>query len=105
MRGGENILKFVILGNLTQQGIKTIKDAGKRQKQAVKIMEQFGCKLLNLYYTMGKYDWIAVVEGPDIEAAMKALFVFGVGLPSLIFERPSWLRRIRERNSKFYWIR
>lgn len=72
-------MKFVILGNLTQQGIKTIKDAGKRQKQAVEIMDKFGCKLLNLYYTMGKYDWVAVVEGPDIEAAMKALFMFGVG--------------------------
>ncbi|MGY5863671.1 MAG: GYD domain-containing protein [Candidatus Thorarchaeota archaeon] len=72
-------MKFVILGNLTQQGIKTIKDAGKRQKQAEEIMNNFGCKLLDLYYTMGKYDWVAIVEGPDIESAMKALFMFGVG--------------------------
>jgi uncharacterized protein with GYD domain len=72
-------MKFVILGNLTQQGIKTIKDAGKRQKQAVEIMDKFGCKLITLYYTMGRFDWVAIVEGPDIESAMKALFVFGVG--------------------------
>ncbi|MFX1485398.1 MAG: GYD domain-containing protein [Promethearchaeota archaeon] len=72
-------MKFVVLGNLTQQGIKTIKEAGKRQKQAVEIMKSFGCKLINLYYTMGKFDWVAIVEGPDIDSAMKALFVFGMG--------------------------
>ncbi len=72
-------MKFVILGNLTHQGIKTIKDAGKRQKQAVDIMKSFGCKLIALYYTMGKYDWVAITEGPDIESAMKALFMFGMG--------------------------
>ncbi len=73
------MVKFVILGNLTQQGIKTIKDAAKRQKQAVEIMDKFGCKLINLYYTMGKHDWVAIVEGPDIDAAMKSLFTFGMG--------------------------
>jgi len=42
-------------------------------------MEKVGCKLLSLYYTMGKYDWVAIVEGPNIEAAMKGLFMFGIG--------------------------
>jgi len=70
---------FVILGNLTEKGIKTIKDAAKRQKQAKEIIESVGAKLLGLYYTMGKYDWLALVEGPSIEAAMKALFIFGQG--------------------------
>lgn len=70
---------FVILGNLTEKGIKTIKDAGKRHKQAADIIGSVGAKLLGLYYTFGKYDWVAVVEGPSIEAAMKALFIFGKG--------------------------
>ena len=70
---------FVILGNLTEKGIKTIKSAGKRQKQAKEIIESVGAKLLGLYYTMGKYDWLALVEGPSVEAAMKALFIFGQG--------------------------
>ena len=70
---------FVILGNLTEKGVKTIKDAGKRHKQATEIIESVGAKLLGLYYTFGKYDWVALVEGPSIEAAMKALFIFGKG--------------------------
>ncbi|MHA3963515.1 MAG: GYD domain-containing protein [Candidatus Thorarchaeota archaeon SMTZ1-45] len=70
---------FVIMGNLTEKGIKTIKDAPKRQKQAEEIIKSVGGKLLGLYYTMGKYDWVSIVEGPSIEAAMKALFIFGAG--------------------------
>lgn len=70
---------FVILGNLTQQGIKTIKGSEKRQKQAAEIIESVGGKLLGLYYTIGRYDWVAIVEGPSIEDAMKALFIFGMG--------------------------
>jgi uncharacterized protein with GYD domain len=72
-------VKFIILGNITQKGIETIKKAGKRQKQANEIAESHGCKILSLYYTMGRYDWVAVVEGPDIESAMKSLFMFGRG--------------------------
>ena len=70
---------FIIMGNLTEKGIKTIEDAPKRQKQAEDIIKSTGGKLLGLYYTFGKYDWVSVVEGPSIEAAMKALFIFGKG--------------------------
>jgi uncharacterized protein with GYD domain len=70
---------FVIMGSLTEKGIKSIKDAPKRQKQAEDIIKSVGGKLLGLYYTFGKYDWVSIVEGPSIEAAMKALFIFGAG--------------------------
>jgi uncharacterized protein with GYD domain len=67
------------MGNLTEKGIKSIQDAPKRQKQAEDIIKSVGGKLLGLYYTFGKYDWVSVVEGPSIEDAMKALFIFGKG--------------------------
>ena len=70
---------FVIMGNLTEKGIKSIKNAPKRQKQAEDIIKSVGGKLLGLYYTFAKYDWVSIVEGPSIEAAMKALFIFGQG--------------------------
>lgn len=70
---------FVILGNLTEKGIKNMKGSERRQKQAAEIIESVGGKLLGLYYTFGKYDWVALVEGPSLEAAMKALFIFGQG--------------------------
>ncbi|MFW9806000.1 MAG: GYD domain-containing protein [Candidatus Thorarchaeota archaeon] len=70
---------FVIMGSLTEKGIKNIKNAPNRQKQAEDIIKSVGGKLLGLYYTFGKYDWVSIVEGPSIEAAMKALFIFGQG--------------------------
>lgn len=70
---------FVIMGNLTEKGVKGIKEASKRQKQAEDIIKSVGGKLLGLYYTFGEYDWISIVEGPSLEAAMKALFIFGQG--------------------------
>jgi uncharacterized protein with GYD domain len=69
----------VILGKLTQDGVKTIKKLKERQETANKIVEAAGGKIISLYYTMGRYDWISVVEGPSIEAAMKSLFIFGSG--------------------------
>jgi len=70
---------FVILGNLTESGIKTIKDGPKRQKQAEDLIKSLGGKLLGLYYTFGEYDWVAITEGPSLEAAMKSLFIYGQG--------------------------
>jgi uncharacterized protein with GYD domain len=68
---------FVILGKMTEEGIKTIKTLEERQKAATKIVEDAGGKIIGLYYTFGRYDWVSIVEGPSIEAAMKSLFIFG----------------------------
>ena len=68
---------FIILGNFTAEGIKGIKTLKKRQEEAKKLVESFGGKLLGLYYTMGRYDWVSIVDGPSIETATKALYIFG----------------------------
>jgi uncharacterized protein with GYD domain len=70
---------FVILGRLTEDGVKTIKNLKERQETAAKIVEAAGGKITSLYYTLGRYDWVSIVEGPSIEAAMKSLFIFGSG--------------------------
>jgi uncharacterized protein with GYD domain len=70
---------FIILGNLTEKGIGGIKESEKQMEQANEIIKSVGGKLLGLYDTFGKYDWVAVAEGPSLEAAMKALFIFGQG--------------------------
>ena len=69
---------FIILGNLTQDGVKGIKNLPKRQKMAEELTESIGGKILSLYYTFGQYDWVGVVEAPSIESAMKSLFMFGM---------------------------
>jgi uncharacterized protein with GYD domain len=68
---------FVVLGKMTSEGIKNIKKMKGRQEAATKIVEDSGGKILSIYYTMGRYDWVTIVEGTSIEAAMKSLFIFG----------------------------
>ncbi len=68
---------YIMLMNLTEQGIKDIKNAPNRVDEAVKFGETLGGKLLDFYMTMGEYDYVAVVEGTSDENMMK--FLAGLG--------------------------
>lgn len=61
---------FVILGNWTEQGIRNVKDAPKRDADARKWVEQHGGKL-STWYTFGTYDFMSVLEVPDAETAFE----------------------------------
>jgi len=43
---------FVILGKMTEEGIRAIKTLEDRQKAAAKIVDDAGGKILGLYYTI-----------------------------------------------------
>ncbi len=70
---------YVILMNLTDQGIKDIKGAPERIGNAAKNLEAAGGKLLTFYTTMGPYDYVAIAEGPSDEVAMAQLLALGMG--------------------------
>jgi uncharacterized protein with GYD domain len=69
---------FVVLGNFTAKGIEGIKESRKGNEEVKKLVEAAGGKILALYYTFGRYDWVSIVEGPNIETAMKTLMMFGM---------------------------
>ena len=69
---------YILLMNLTEQGIKDIKNAPNRVDEAVKFGESLGGKLLDFYMTMGEYDYVAVVEGTSDENIIKFLACLGV---------------------------
>jgi len=70
--------KYVILMNLTEQGIKDIKNAPARVEGAAKALEAAGGKLLDFYVVMGSYDYVAIAEGPGDEVAMAQLLGLGM---------------------------
>jgi uncharacterized protein with GYD domain len=72
------MVTYVILMNLTEQGIKDIKDAPARMNEASKSLEAAGGKLTGFYITMGQYDYVAIAEGPDDEAALLQLLGLGM---------------------------
>lgn len=71
---------FISLLNWTEQGIKAYKDTSKRADAFAAAAQKLGAKLVNIYWTVGSYDLVAVVEAPDEETATALLLqVDGLG--------------------------
>jgi len=68
--------KYIILGNWTDQGIKTVKETTKRADQVKALAAKMGAKL-DVYYTMGAYDFVAIAEAPNDETYMQLAFTIG----------------------------
>ncbi|WP_406729357.1 GYD domain-containing protein [Streptomyces sp. GD-15H] len=68
---------FVALLNWTDQGVRNYKDTPQRAEAFAAAAQKLGVKILNLYWTVGPYDLVAVVEASDDETATAALLQVG----------------------------
>lgn len=68
---------WISLVSLTDQGIKNIKQAPERLQEAIKGIEAVGGELVDIYMTMGEYDYVVIVKGPSDEVAMTYLMGLG----------------------------
>ena len=64
---------YVVLINLTQKGIENIKDLPKWAEDAREVAKSVGGETKAIYFTMGRYDIVSLVEAPDDEAMTKIL--------------------------------
>ena len=62
----------ITLVNFTDQGIRNVKESTDRFEAFKALAEQMGLTVVDLYYTVGRYDMVVVMEGND-EAATAAL--------------------------------
>jgi len=69
----------VVLFNWTDQGIKTYKDSPARVDAARAAWGTAGIELEDIYWTIGPYDLIGIVEAPSGEVLTKALLALGAG--------------------------
>ncbi len=56
---------FIMLTNLTSDGVQTLKSNPNRVVEVNKEVEQLGVKVLDQWATLGQFDFITVVEAPD----------------------------------------
>jgi uncharacterized protein with GYD domain len=71
---------FISLVNWTDQGVRSYKDTTQRAKLFGAAAEALGAKVLDIYWTVGPYDMVVVVDAPDDETATAALLqVSGAG--------------------------
>ena len=68
---------YITLFNLTEKGIKNIKNAPERIEEGIKTAELIGGKLIGFYATMGDYDYISIGEAPSDEVYMTYLLGLG----------------------------
>lgn len=56
---------YVVLAQFTDQGIRAVKNSAQRASQAAEMARSFGCEMKEIYWTMGQYDIVTIVEAPD----------------------------------------
>lgn len=79
---------YVVLAQFTDQGIRTIKNSPQRASQVEEIAKSFGCEMKEVYWTLGQYDIVTIVDAKDDQA----LTAFGLALGSAGNVRTQTLR-------------
>jgi uncharacterized protein with GYD domain len=65
--------RYVSLIDWTREGVTNFKDTVDRYEGAQQQFEQLGVRFIDVYWTLGEHDIVAVVEAPDDETATAAL--------------------------------
>jgi len=68
---------YVMLTNLTADGIRTLKNNPGRVAEVNKEVEQIGAKVVAQYATLGQYDFVTILEAPDEQTMAKVSVELG----------------------------
>jgi uncharacterized protein with GYD domain len=68
---------YITLLRWTQQGVANVKDSPRRLDAGREAFKKFGVEIKDTYLTMGRYDLVCVIEGPDDETVARALLTLG----------------------------
>lgn len=63
------MVTYIALSTFTDQGIRSVKDTTKRADAVREAAKKFGCNMTQLYWTLGQYDLVSVIEAPNDESA------------------------------------
>jgi uncharacterized protein with GYD domain len=69
--------RYVGLINWTDQGIRNYRDTVRRVEEGRAAAEQLGVRILDVYWTLARFDIVVVSEAPDDEAATAFLLQLG----------------------------
>jgi uncharacterized protein with GYD domain len=70
---------FIVLSTFTDQGIRNVRDTTKRADAVKDLATKLGATAKDLYWTLGKYDVVAVFEAPDDATATALGLAIGSG--------------------------
>lgn len=70
---------FIALGSFTDQGIRNVKDTTKRAESVRELAKKFGITMKDIYWTLGQYDVVTIIDAPNDEAATSFALAVGAG--------------------------
>ena|SRR5215469_4350208 len=56
---------YIVLAHFTEQGIRNVKNTLERAEVFKEVAGKFGFKVKDLSWTLGQYDIVVTLEGPD----------------------------------------
>ena len=68
---------YVLLTNLTSEGVNTLKNNPGRVNEVNHEVEALGAKVVAQYTTLGQFDFVTVVEAPSEEVMAKVSIELG----------------------------
>jgi uncharacterized protein with GYD domain len=69
---------YVTLFNFTEQGIRNVKESPNRAKAAAEAIKGVGGRFIGIWWLLGQYDGLVVVEAPDDETVTRFLMATGM---------------------------
>lgn len=60
---------YIALMSFTDQGIRSVRDTTRRADAAREGAKKFGASMTQIYWTVGQYDLVTVIEAPNDESA------------------------------------
>jgi uncharacterized protein with GYD domain len=71
---------YIVLANFTEQGIRNVKDSPQRADAFKEMAKKTGATVKDVFWTLGQYDAVAIVEAPDdVSATALGLSVAKLG--------------------------
>ena len=59
------------------QGVQTLKSNPERLRQVNQDVEELGCRVLHQWATLGEFDFVNVVDAPDVETIARVSIALG----------------------------
>jgi uncharacterized protein with GYD domain len=58
---------YILLSTLSSQGVQTLKSNPDRLREVNSDVEELGARVLHQWACLGPFDFVSIVEAPDIE--------------------------------------
>jgi uncharacterized protein with GYD domain len=68
---------YVMLTNLTPEGVQTLKNNPTRVQEVNKEVEQLGVTVKEQWATLGQYDFVTIIDAPDDQTMAKVSVELG----------------------------